>query len=209
MLRNVHVSTFFQVEFWKEKATTKTKTRPKAAIFWTLFQKDFEKKKATTKTKILPKAAKSNFSTLFQVEFEQEKTQPKPRFDQKLPFFSTFSSRIWKEKTPTKTKIRRVEMRIFNFLAIRLDFQGKSNAKNRYAAVCHLFVLFTVARLILFLGKKATPKPRFDQKFRFFYFSTLLQIDFEKTTTTKTQNRPILKRKSNNQNQDSTKGCKI
>ena len=133
-------------------------------------------RKGNTKTKIRPKAAKSNFSTLFHVEFEQKKIHS-TKIRPKGAIFSTlFQVEFEQKKATTKTKITRVEI-------LRLDFQGKSNAKNRYAAVCHLFVLFTVARLILFLGKKATPKPIFDQKLRFFYFSTLLQIDFEKTTT--------------------------
>ena len=137
-----------------------------------------------------------HFSTLFQIELEKKNNNQNQDSTKAAIFFSTFSSGIWKETTTTKTKILRVKMIIFNFLAIRLEFPEKSNAKNRYAAVCHLFVLFTVARLKLFWEKRqhqnhnstksskiwffntfssriwaeknAQPKPRFGQKVPFF-----------------------------------------
>ena len=113
-------------------------------------------KKATPKPRLDQKLFKFAFFNTFSNRTWKEKTTTKTKTRPKLPFFQHFSSRIWKEKTTTKTKILRVEMRIFNFLAIRLEFPEKSNAKNRYAAVCHLFVLllFTVARLKLFLEKR-------------------------------------------------------
>ena len=212
--QSCHFFSTFSSRIWKETTTTKTKIlRVKMRIFnFLAIRLEFPKKSnaknryaavchlfvlfTVARLKLFwekrqhqnhnsTKSSKIWFFSTFSSRIWAEKNaQPKPSFGQKVPFFNTFSSGIWTEKATTKTKIIRVEI-------LRLDFQGKSNAKNRYAAVCHLFVLFTVARLILFLGKKATSKPRFDQKLRFVYFSTLFQIELEK--------------KNNNQNPESTK----